>query len=206
MRTITALAITGMFWVAACSSAATPSASVAPVPASSAAPASPTAHELQLLSGVRLDMQTACAPLRADLAKAALAGVVCRPTSDVVDRVTLYLFDAQSDLLNTYLARLATHEVQPRTNTGRCAIDRASEGAYVPGDGGPNLVPERGGCYLDSIGKAHYAATLPPFVLVELDGTVGDIAAVERWAWLGNQDQPGSPTIWRSNGPASPEK
>jgi hypothetical protein len=42
--------------------------------------------------------------------------------------------------------------------------------------------------------------------LVEVEGKVGDIAAVEHWAWLGNQDQPGAPTVWRDNGPASPEK
>ena len=41
---------------------------------------------------------------------------------------------------------------------------------------------------------------------MEVDGKVADAAAVERWAWLGNQDQPGAPTVWRENGPASPEK
>jgi hypothetical protein len=46
----------------------------------------------------------------------------------------------------------------------------------------------------------------PQLVLIELDGTVADIAAVERFGLLGNQDQPGNPTIWRSTGPASPEK
>jgi hypothetical protein len=48
--------------------------------------------------------------------------------------------------------------------------------------------------------------TLPPYVLVEVGGSVGDGSAVERFAWLGNQDVPGAPTIWRSSGPANPEK
>ena len=65
---------------------------------------------------------------------------------------------------------------------------------------------ERGGCYLDAGGNAHYTATVPPFALFEVEGKVGDVEAVERWAWLGNQDQPGGPTVWRDNGPVSPEK
>lgn len=206
MRTITALALAATLALAACSAAWTPAPSATPASAASATPTSPTVAELQLLAGVRLDLQTTCAPLRTDLAKAALAGIECRPTSDVVDRVRLFLFNTQQDLLDTYLARLAAHDVQPRTNGGRCLIGEASEGAYTPGDGGPTLIAARGGCYLDATGMAHYAATAPPFVLMELDGTVGDIAAVERYGWLGNQDVPGGPTIWRSDGPASPEK
>jgi len=37
--------------------------------------------------------------------------------------------------------------------------------------------------------------------LIEVDGKVRNIAAMERWAWLGNLDEPGNPTIWRSNAP-----
>lgn len=68
------------------------------------------------------------------------------------------------------------------------------------------LVAERGACYLDATGSAHHVATQAPLVVIELEGKVADISAVEHWAWLGNQDQPGSPTTWRSTGPASPEK
>jgi hypothetical protein len=55
-------------------------------------------------------------------------------------------------------------------------------------------------------GAAHHLATRPPFVLVELDGKPGNLpAAVGRFAWLGNQDQPGAPTAWREIA-VSPEK
>ena len=59
---------------------------------------------------------------------------------------------------------------------------------------------------MDASGAAHYLATQPPFVLIELDGKPGNLpAAVERFAWLGNQDQPGAPTAWREIA-VSPEK
>ncbi len=118
----------------------------------------------------------------------------------------LYLFDTQTDLMATYEALMAAHDIPMRTNGGRCVPDTKSEGGYVPGDGHPGVVVvERGGCYLDASGNARYVATIPPFALVEVEGKIGDIAAVEHWAWLGNQDQPGGPTVWRDNGPASPE-
>jgi hypothetical protein len=232
MRTFTALLLAGVIALAACSptgapapsgvpaqpssepSATVESASPAPSPSDAAAAASPSAasvvattDELQLLSRVRLDLQSRCTPLRTDLADKAVAAVECAPASDVVGHATLYLFDTQKDLLGTYEARLATNDVPMRTNGGRCEAGRASEGGYVPGDGHEGVVVvERGGCYLDAGGNAHYAATVPPFVLIEVEGKVGDVEAVERWAWLGNQDQPGGPTVWRDNGPVSPEK
>lgn len=213
MRTITALVLAGVLALAACSTAATPPASVAstpapsvaltpaptvtPIPPPTVAPPSPTAGEL--LSGVRSDLRAICEPLKTTLPLSAIAGVECKPKSDVVDNVTLYLFGSQQDLLTTYSALLAAQKVPSRTHEGRCISGRASEGAYVPEDTQP--APERSGCYVDATGMAHYVATLPPSVLVVLDGKVKDIAAVQRWAWLGNQDQPGNPTVWRSNAP-----
>jgi hypothetical protein len=224
MRIILALIAGCALGLAACSvapgSSVAPSTSPAPSPsvalarAPSAAPTpsgvdietptptiveiAPTAEEL--LSGVRRDLRGTCTPLSDDLPPAALAAIECKPRSDVVRRVTLYLFGGQQDLLDAYRTRLAANGVTPYTNGGRCEADTASEGGYVPGDGHPGItVVERGGCYLDGSGKAHFAATLPPFVLIEVDGRVGDMPAVERWAWRGNQDQPGSPTIWPGN-------
>ena len=214
MRLITALVLAGVFVLAACSAAATVTPSVgltmaptvaptaaptvvAPTPAPTDVPASPTANEL--LSGVRSDLQAACAPLQTGLPPPAIAGVTCKPRSDVVDRVTLYLFGTQQDQLDAYATWLTAHKIPPRTNGGRCLVGRASEGGYVPGDDQGIVVVERGGCYLDASGKAHYLATLTPNVLAAVDGKVGDIAAVEGWAWRGNQDAPGAPTVWRSN-------
>lgn len=231
MRTITATALVGVLALAACSPTGAPAqsagtaqpSSLTAAPEESASPASSpsaaaasspsassvvaTAEEQQLLSRVRLDLQTLCTPLRTDLPAKAVAAAECAPSSDVVSRATLYLFDTQKDLLSSYKARLAAHDVPMRTNGGRCEPGKASEGGYVPGDGHAGVVVvERGGCYLDAGGNAHYAATVPPFVLIEVEGKVGDVEAVEHWAWLGNQDQPGGPTVWRDNGPVSPEK
>jgi hypothetical protein len=218
MRTLTMLTVVAMLAIAACSAAATPAPSavptvatpatppVLPTPVESGIPVDASEAERQLLAGARLDLQGLCAPLRAGLLDAAVAAVECRPTGDVVDRAVLSLFDTQQALLAAYSALLTAHDIGSYTNQGRCVLDQASEGGYIPGDDHGILVAERGACYLDGAGMAHYIATLPPFVLVEVDGKVGDVSAVERWAWLGNQDQPGGPTIWSSSGPRSPEK
>ena len=187
--------------------AGSPASSPGAPPSAAASPASdgPTAEELVLLAGLRLDLQGTCVPLRTDLPEAALAGVECRPPSEDVDRVRVYLFDTQADLLDTYLARLVAQGVEPGTASGRCVPGQGSEGPYVPSPQDGLLIAERGGCYVDAAGLAHYLATNPPFVLIELDGTTGDMAALEGWAWLGNEDQPGNPTIWRET-PVGPEK
>ncbi len=179
--------------------AATPSQTVEPTPSPAILTIDPAQGERMLLSGVRQDLQDKCAPIDPDMPRSAVAGIRCKPTGKVVERVTLYLFRSQEDLLDAYTNWLTAHEIPPRSNGGRCIVGRASEGGYVPGDDHGIVVAERGGCYLDAKGKAHYVATVPPFVLAEVDGKVADIAAVERWAWLGNQDQPGGPTVWRSN-------
>ena len=197
MRTVAAVVVAAVLVLAGCSTGGGP--------ATATTPPEPTQEEVFLLNGVRLDLQGHCAPLRTDLAEHAIAGVECTPTSDVAHLVRLFLFNIQSDLLDTYQARLGAHGVPMQTNAGPCAAGQPSEGSYIPGDGG-DFVPERGGCYVDEAGHAHATMTLPPYVLVEVDGSVGDGMAVERYAWLGNQDVPGAPTIWRSSGPANPEK
>ena len=212
MRTI-ALSLAALLALGACTPAATPSPSTpqTPAPAAPTSPpsialADPTVAELQLLAGISLDLTTTCAPLRDGLAETAAAGVECRTTSDVVDRVRLQLFDSREARLGAYEALLDANGIPPRSHEGRCLAGQPSEGGYVPGDDHGILIAERGACYLDATAMARYVATLPPFVLVEVDGKVADVSAVERWAWLGSQDQPGSPTIWSANGPMSPEK
>lgn len=173
-------------------------------PTATSLPATPTPQEAQLLFGLRRDASVACAPLRTELPLRAIAGVECHPAAQGVERVSLYLFENERDLLETYLARLADHGLEPRS--GICS-DGNSEGGYLPGDGVTEaLVGERESCFLDELGRAHYEATLPPFVLVGIDGTEADAAELLRWAWVGNQDQPGAPTIWRMSGPVDPEK
>ena len=166
---------------------------------------SPSANELALLSGLRTDIAGTCDPIRTGLAGGAIAGVECRPSSEVVDRARGYLFATQDELQAAYGAWVADRAIDRDTHNGRCHAERASEGPYVP-SAGPGLAAERSACYIDPAGVPHHAATVPPFVMIELVGTATDFAALERWAWLGNQDQPGSPTVWRESGPVSPEK
>ena len=161
-------------------------------------------EQTQLLAGVRTDLQDTCVPSQMERPATALATIECRPTSDLASRVVVTLFNTQDDLMGAYIGQLPERQIQPRTNGGRCLPGQPSEGAYTPGDGGPDLLPVRGACYFDADGGAHYVATLPPYVLIEVDGS--DPVSVERFAWLGNQDAPGSPTVWSSTGPMSPEK
>jgi hypothetical protein len=196
VRTVVTVLVGAVLLLAGCSATTTP--------APATAPPDPTQEELFLLNGARLDLQGLCAPVRSNLADRAIAEVACTPTNDVAHLVRMFLFNSEADLLDVYQARLGAHGVPIRTNA-TCAAGEPSEGSYVPGDGA-GFVPERGGCYVDEAGLAHAIVTSPPYVLVEVDGSVGDGPAVERFAWLGNQDVPGGPTIWRSDGPASPEK
>jgi len=192
-----------------------PSTSVTPVPSVSTAPSEPPSlepseadepapsppaltigsarGERMLLTGVRRDLRGTCSPTSSE----ALATLRCNPSSRIAARVTLTLFHTQAELMDAYGAVLTARDIPPMSNGGRCEPGEASEGGFVPGDGHGIVVVERGACYRDANGKAHYVATLPPYVLVQVDGKVADIAALEGWAWRGNLDQPGSPTLWR---------
>ena len=119
----------------------------------------------------------------------------------------MVVFDTQAQLLDAYRAEVAARGIEPQSNGGRCEPGAASEGGYVPGDGHLGFEPaERGACWTDANGTTHYLATLPPFVLLRVDGRAGaTLSGVERFAWLGNQDQPGGPTLWAAE-PRSPEK
>lgn len=167
----------------------------------------PVEPEAALIHGARLDLQGKCVTLRTDLPAGALGAIECTPASDVAARASMVVFDTQAQLLDAYWANVEAQGIEPRTNGGRCEPGVASEGGYVPGDGHPGLEPvERGACWIDAEGTAHYVATLPPFTLLQVDGRTGStISGVERFAWLGNQDQPGGPTLWAEE-PRSPEK
>jgi hypothetical protein len=187
-----------------------PSASVA-VPTSSpgatAAPMDPAEPEAALLHGARLDLQGKCAALRTGLPEDAMGAVECLPASDVAARASMIMFDTQAQLLDAYWARVEAEGIEPHTDGSPCEPGAACEGGYVPGDGHPGLEPaERGASWTDAAGTAHYVATLPPFILLQVDGRAGStMSGVGRFAWLGNRDQPGNPTLWAEE-PLSPEK
>jgi len=72
----------------------------------------------------------------------------------------------------------------------------------MPGDSEADLAPYRNGCFINEFGNANYRFTAPGApVYVGILGTGKDLAALHTWAWLGNQDVTGSPTVWRNATP-----
>jgi hypothetical protein len=153
--------------------------------------------EALLFSGLRPDARFACTARRVDLPTHAVAGVECSPQVDGVERIGAYRFTSRDDMLETYFARLAEAGVKPRT--GSCP-QRAGEVSYLPGDAGATVGPYRYACYLNQFGVANYRFTDPDdLVYVGILGSGADLKRLHDWAWRGNQDVPGSPTVWRGN-------
>jgi hypothetical protein len=173
----------------------------APVPADAAV----------LLAGMRLDLQGRCAPLATGLPEGAIAGVRCVPGDPAaVDAASVYLFDTGPAMLTAYGAWLEANSLSIRDASAGCIQGASAEAAYVPGDDRGELLHERAACVVGADGRARGAVTMPPFALATFEGPVADLdedpAAVARWAFLGNRDQPGGPTVWNAGGPMSPEK
>lgn len=180
---------------------AAPSASAQPTPIPSA-----LAQSI-LLKGIRKDAKVDCAAQQTGLPTGAVAGVECRPGTKLVATVGFYLFASQDQLLSSYFGLLSAHGVQPRS--GDCFGAKAGEDATTPGDGTSTFIADREGCFVAS-GKAADLATFPgepvgdggytfggPFVLVVIDGASSNPGALHTWAWLGNQAEPGAPTVWQ---------
>lgn len=152
-------------------------------------------EEAYLLAGLRSDARFACAPRRAALPAGAVAAVECSPEGDGVDAIGVFLFGTQGELLDAYFATLSNYDVDPRS--GSCPRT-AGEIAYVPGDDGPTFGPYRYGCFVNEFGNANYRFTAPDsLVYAGILGTGRNMTALHDWAWQGNQDQPGAPTVWR---------
>ena len=116
-----------------------------------------------------------------------------------MDRIGAYRIADRADLLDTYFKRLADNGVKPRSAS---CPESAGEGAYVPGDDGATFGPYRYGCDLNEFGVANYHITDPDhLVYVGILGTGKDLNRLHDWAWRGNEDAPGSPTVWRVTGP-----
>jgi hypothetical protein len=152
----------------------------------------PTKDEQFLLAGVRNDAKVDCAPRRLDLPPRAIAGVECSPRTAGVERIGVYLFKTESDLIATYKERMAQEGV--KLNSGICS-EGLGEGPYVPGPEDESA--NRQACFLNDLGVANYRATLSP-VYIGLLGASSNTRALEDFAWKGNQDTPGAPTIWSS--------
>jgi len=176
--------------VAACGGAATtPSTDPA---GSTAPPSAPgfSADERQLLDGI-VRGAVDCRPVREELPDRAIAGIECGADDPAVDRIGFYRFENDDDMLDVYFARMIAEGVAP--NSGTCG-DGEGEGPYWPGG---DEVPAREGCFLNDFGYANYRATLPgEHVYIGVLGRTNDMAALESFAWLGNRDTPGTPTLW----------
>lgn len=188
-RTLLALVATSAIAVAGCR----PSASISPSPSPTPVP-SPNADEVFLLSGVRPDAAIDCVPIRQVLPAGGIATVECAPNDDVVDRFRVTMFSRTTDALALYLAEMTAHGVA--LNSGTC-FDGRGESTYMPGPD-DSTVPARNGCFVTDV--AHYRAILPDArVYIEVVGKTAHVSRdLDTFAWLGNEDTPGAPTLWRA--------
>ena len=171
---------------------ATPDPSAFPVPQSPGSLADFTAAERYLFDGI-LRGAVECQPAGGsdELPRDAIAGIECNSADLGVARIGFYLFENDADMLKAYLSRMNAEGVA--LDSGSCR-DGEHEGAYTPGDG---LVPHRHGCFLNDEDRANYSATLPTYhVSIAILGARDDMSYLEEFAWRGNQDTPGSPTLW----------
>ena len=173
-------------------STVTPPPSVIPEPASPGSLADFTAAERYLFDGI-LRGAVECQPAAGsdELPRDAIAGIECNSNDLDVARVGFYLFENDTDMLQAYRFQMEAEGVA--LDSGSCR-DGEHEGAYTPGDG---FLPNRQGCFLNDEDRASYRATLPTYhVSIAILGARDDMGYLEEFAWLGNQDTPGNPTLW----------
>ena len=179
--------------------AVAPSPALTPVPGGQvpAAGVDPTEGEAMLLGGIRTDLRSTCAPLREGLPFAAVASVACTPATDQAVAVRVDMFDEPATMLDAYVALIEAAGVEPETNGGSCFAGEPAEGAWLPAEN-PAAMAERGGCWFNADGAPVYVTTQPPYVLITVTGTAGsELETAHAYAWLGNEDVPGAPTLWR---------
>ena len=149
-----------------------------------------TPDEMYLVDGIQRGVSD-CEPVRDELPKDAVAGIECLGNDWFVARVGYYVFENDDDMLEHYVARMQAEGVT--LNEGSC-FDGEGEGAYIPGD---EEVTSRQGCFITAQGVANYRVTLPgAHVYIGIVGHNIDTVELEDFAWLGNQDVPGNPTLW----------
>jgi ABC-type transport system substrate-binding protein len=170
----------------------TPSPIVTPRPADPGSLEDFTAAERYLFNGV-LRGASECQPAAGsdDMPRDAIAGIECTSEDPAVSRIGFYLFENDAAMLDAYVSRMTAEGVA--LDSGSCS-DGEGESAYTPGEG---TIPYRNGCFIDGEAVAIYGATLPgSHVSIQIRGRSADGRALEDFAWLGNQDTPGSPTLW----------
>ena len=126
-----------------------------------------------------------------NLPRAAIAGIECDSDDRGISRIGFYLFKNDADMLRAYRTRMSAEGVA--LDSGNCR-DGEHESAYTPGDG---FVPARNGCFMNDAGYANYRATLPwDHVYIGILGAADNMPYLEDFAWEGNMDTPGGPTLW----------
>jgi hypothetical protein len=100
------------------------------------------------------------------------------------------LFASDEDLLDAYFARMDAEGIE--LDSGACS-DGEGEAPYIPGE---EEIAYRHACFVNDEGYANYRATVPGRVYVGLLGRTADARVLEDFAWRGNQDVPGFPTLW----------
>ncbi|MDP9226443.1 MAG: hypothetical protein M3P18_21915 [Actinomycetota bacterium] len=144
--------------------------------------------EIFLLSGVRRDLRSDCAPTR-KLPSNADAGIECKPPGPA-GLVGFYRFNDHLVMNRIYFARLLQYGV--KQETGRlCEDGKPGEGIDVPGVEG---FEQRIGCYIDETGAANLRVAIPSdrpndSVYVGVVGRSGDIKALVDWV---NNRPPGA--------------
>jgi hypothetical protein len=154
---------------------------------------SPNSDELYLISGIRPDAAIGCVPIRSALPAGATATVQCVPDDVAVDRFRVTLFTSTNDVLSLYLAEMTARGVA--LNSGSCAQGNGEE-TYVPGPDDAS-VPYRNGCFITEVANFR-AIDAGGLVYIAIVGNAPDVApGLDAYAWKGNQDTPGAPTLWR---------
>jgi len=175
------------FAVAGCGTGRGPSLSPAPVP-------SPTTDELHLLSGIRPDAAIDCVPVRSALPAGATAAVECAPNDGAVDRFRVTQFSSTADVLALYIAEMTGHGVA--LNSGTC-FDGQGESSYFPGPDDESIAT-RNGCFVADVAQFR-AIDTGGNVYIAIAGNSADASReLDRYAWKGNEDTPGAPTLWRA--------
>jgi hypothetical protein len=138
-----------------------------------------------------------CSPVRSSaLPGQAIAGIDCDVVGSPVARMGFYLFRNDDDMLDAYMARMAAEGIV--IDSGACAPGEG-ESAYIP-YAENETAPDRHACFLNDDGYGNYRATLSgAHVYVGLLGRNADFERLADWAWFGNEDVPGTPTLWQQS-------
>jgi hypothetical protein len=150
----------------------------------------PTVEEAFLMRGVRDDLVD-CHPFRVDLPDEATGAIECRTSNPAVARVGLFLFDGSAAAVAAYNARMDAEDV-PRDTVACINAEGEGEAAYIPGE---DAVGDRHGCFINAEGYANYRA-VSGLLYMGILGRSDDMEALADFAWRGNQDTPGMPTLW----------